>query len=997
MKKLNSVITNDNTMKKIIFILLVFVAADCYAQSPPFQKPVTFGYQLQHSLTTNLMGIPSDTFTVRTDLKPFKWFATKDGSLYLWSFANDMWEAISGGSGGVNSVLGTANRITSSGGANPVINIAATYVGQNSITTLGTITTGVWNGTAIANANLANSTISGISLGSNLADLTRGYGLLYNSGTTYNGGTARTILLDSATVFPQIRSTVVTKGNEVYTVAANNSPAELKARADYICDGTADESEINTALALGNVVLVEGTYNIASSITVPDNTSLKGSGDGTILVVTTGIGAITDNGTTGIFISDLKITGNGTASQRGIYMTSVGSGTGTTAVTGCVIENVYITGTDLAGIELEQCANSIINNIRTTDIDFDGIVIDRSSRVTVSNTTHNGNFAGIYVTGATSTHVTIENNIIEGSLDIGIQVENATDCIISGNIVRSSESFCLDIQNCNRMVVNGNTLDRSVSQVVFNTSSVPNSVFSNNLITNGQLEGFIISSCENSTVSGNTIYNNGLQTNNTYDAVSLFSDDIIFTGNRIKRGTGNQHRYGLRITAPYNRNVIEGNNFYQAGATGDISDLSSTTRKRDNTANAGGNWIDLLYTDYQLEMNTGKLLGRSTASQGKAEEIAVGTGVFTALGVNTGSAGSFVVNGGALGTPSSGTLTNATGLPPTTGIVGWPANASGTLTNDGSGNLSWGAGGGTTWNGISSPTGDQALTFDAGESSTWTNSNTTEDLFTINSSTTTTSSFLSLNRTSTALAAGNNIMELVSSGTNGTSSITATGLSVAVTNTGTTSVNKGIDVDVNGGTTDNYSIFLRNVGNNQKGILVSQGTTETSAMLIGQNNSTTNWRIFALNSTVLELGTGGGNVIFNPGFSTVQTISTAAVTTASNIRMTMGGRLLQKQGADVASVAGAIALGADGNTFEITGTNAITLISNTNWQNGSVVTFVFTSTASLTDGTANSGTDIGMELAGNANFTGSAGATLTLVLSEIGGTQRWRELARSVQ
>jgi len=50
--------------------------------------------------------------------------------------------------------------------------------------------------------------------------------------------------------------------------------------------------------------------------------------------------------------------------------------------------------------------------------------------------------------------------------------------------------------------------------------------------------------------------------------------------------------------------------------------------------------------------------------------VTTGTGVVTALGVNTGSAGAFVVNGGALGTPSSGTVTSATGLPLTTGVTG---------------------------------------------------------------------------------------------------------------------------------------------------------------------------------------------------------------------------------------------------------------------------------------------------------------------------------------
>jgi hypothetical protein len=51
---------------------------------------------------------------------------------------------------GAGSLTGTSNRITVSAG---VIDISAAYVGQTSITTLGTITTGVWTGTPIAIAN----------------------------------------------------------------------------------------------------------------------------------------------------------------------------------------------------------------------------------------------------------------------------------------------------------------------------------------------------------------------------------------------------------------------------------------------------------------------------------------------------------------------------------------------------------------------------------------------------------------------------------------------------------------------------------------------------------------------------------------------------------------------------------------------------------------------------------------------------------------------------
>ena len=67
----------------------------------------------------------------------------------------------------------------------------------------------------------------------------------------------------------------------------------------------------------------------------------------------------------------------------------------------------------------------------------------------------------------------------------------------------------------------------------------------------------------------------------------------------------------------------------------------------------------------------------------------LGTGVATALAVNVGSAGAPVVNGGALGTPSSGTLSGCTGLP----IAGLTSSTSTAL---GVGTLELGAASDTT-------------------------------------------------------------------------------------------------------------------------------------------------------------------------------------------------------------------------------------------------------------------------------------------------------------
>lgn len=92
--------------------------------------------------------------------------------------------------GNTIDVVGTADKITVSANA---ITIASSYIGQTSITTLGTVTTGTWNGTAIA----------ATSGGTGLTSIAKGSVLVANSANTLSaldgGGTDDGVLFYTAT------------------------------------------------------------------------------------------------------------------------------------------------------------------------------------------------------------------------------------------------------------------------------------------------------------------------------------------------------------------------------------------------------------------------------------------------------------------------------------------------------------------------------------------------------------------------------------------------------------------------------------------------------------------------------------------------------------------------------------------------------------------------------------------------------------------------------
>jgi hypothetical protein len=85
-------------------------------------------------------------------------------------------------------------------------------------------------------------------------------------------------------------------------------------------------------------------------------------------------------------------------------------------------------------------------------------------------------------------------------------------------------------------------------------------------------------------------------------------------------------------------------------------------------------------------LGNGDILVGGGVGGGPASSL-TGSGVLNALQNNVGSAGAFIVNGGALGTPSSATLTSATGLPISTGVSGLGTGVATFLATPSSANL----------------------------------------------------------------------------------------------------------------------------------------------------------------------------------------------------------------------------------------------------------------------------------------------------------------------
>jgi hypothetical protein len=133
----------------------------------------------------------------------------------------------------------------------------------------------------ISNAQLANSTISGVSLGSNLANLTAGTNITFSSGTTYNGSTAITINGSAAQVYPGagIPNSTGSAWGTSYSTTGSGTVVALATSPTFVTPilGTPTSVTLTNATGLPLTTGVTGTLGVTNGGT--GVTTSTGSGN----------------------------------------------------------------------------------------------------------------------------------------------------------------------------------------------------------------------------------------------------------------------------------------------------------------------------------------------------------------------------------------------------------------------------------------------------------------------------------------------------------------------------------------------------------------------------------------------------------------------------------------------------------------------------------------------------------------------------------------------
>ena len=284
---------------------------------------------------------------------------------------------------------------------------------------------------------------------------------------------------------------------------------------DYLCDGTADDVEINAAIQAlpstgGEVVILDGTYNITATIAMnKDNVTLSGNGSATVLKrMWSGSGVITVTSDY-CTVQNLQIDGNKSsyASGDGIYLSSSSN-------------NIVIGNT---------CNNSV-----------NGISLNFSDNNTITSNICIANTNGICLSGISSRYNAIAGNACNDNSNCGIFLSNSYSNAITGNTCNSNNSgiYFSNVSSGNTII--GNVCSGNANGIFSPSGSSQNKniTITGNTCSGNSVSGIALTSLTNSTIASNIcVRGDGTPSDYTSSQYTIQmqtnTQDNIITGNNI--------------------------------------------------------------------------------------------------------------------------------------------------------------------------------------------------------------------------------------------------------------------------------------------------------------------------------------------------------------------------------------------------------------------------------------------------------------------------------
>lgn len=349
-------------------------------------------------------------------------------------------------------------------------------------------------------------------------------------------------------------------------IAASNSYD--KSRADYVCDGAADDVEINQAVwdirsVGGTILLLEGQYNIDDTIQLYSYIDIYGQGPGTVIKASDDFPAYNYMINCGNYntIKDISIIGHGLHTVHGVD--------GPYALI-----RIYSGYTDIFANEpfaVYQCRLWAYNTI-----------LRYLSGIAANNYLHDGGLG---------------TDSINGILGIGQESLSIGNYIIDlgGNAIDTANAMDNYIANCNygislasgseeQYIAEGNIIINPYIGIYIHGYARAN--ITGNTIINAQHEGiYVDQTAAYISITGNRITGSSQAANNTYAQIFSNGDYGLIANNYIYELSGMtpKAKYPIWLGSSSSKNSCSNNFSFNGGQTNSL--------KNDGTSNstAAGN------------------------------------------------------------------------------------------------------------------------------------------------------------------------------------------------------------------------------------------------------------------------------------------------------------------------------------------------------------------------------------------------------------------------